>query len=302
MFVWTDGTELYHHGIKNQQWGVRNGPPYPLDSETHAKVVCGSISEYRKRMNTRNSVEKGLPGAGQKFISSSYENHPVESLESLAKIPEGYKLSTVRHEINHPNGEDDKGRHYNCPNCAIAFDMVERGYLVNARPKQNGSNVGDIEKAWVGNRKLTNLGINDFGREMYDLYDAYKSSNIFTSKKAYGKFFNAYYSLCNAQKESIMDTLKKEPDGSRGILVVGWRMDEDPSARTTAYHAMNYKVEGNRVVFFDAQSRNPSKYDGWTDSMWLMEDCDPREIYYMRTSDLKPANTVGEYVYSNRRA
>lgn len=23
--------ELYHHGIKGQKWGVRNGPPYPLD-------------------------------------------------------------------------------------------------------------------------------------------------------------------------------------------------------------------------------------------------------------------------------
>lgn len=21
---------LYHHGVKNQKWGVRNGPPYPL--------------------------------------------------------------------------------------------------------------------------------------------------------------------------------------------------------------------------------------------------------------------------------
>ena len=23
--------ELYHHGIKGQKWGVKNGPPYPLD-------------------------------------------------------------------------------------------------------------------------------------------------------------------------------------------------------------------------------------------------------------------------------
>ena len=23
--------ELYHHGIDGQKWGVRNGPPYPLE-------------------------------------------------------------------------------------------------------------------------------------------------------------------------------------------------------------------------------------------------------------------------------
>lgn len=31
--------ELYHHGIKGQQWGRRNGPPYPLNPQTHASVV-----------------------------------------------------------------------------------------------------------------------------------------------------------------------------------------------------------------------------------------------------------------------
>lgn len=31
--------ELYHHGIKGQRWGVRNGPPYPLNAQTHASVV-----------------------------------------------------------------------------------------------------------------------------------------------------------------------------------------------------------------------------------------------------------------------
>ncbi len=30
-YTYTD--ELYHHGIKGQKWGVKNGPPYPLDEE-----------------------------------------------------------------------------------------------------------------------------------------------------------------------------------------------------------------------------------------------------------------------------
>lgn len=30
-FKVTRTNELYHHGIQGQKWGIRNGPPYPLD-------------------------------------------------------------------------------------------------------------------------------------------------------------------------------------------------------------------------------------------------------------------------------
>ena len=31
--MYSRNAELYHHGIKGQKWGIRNGPPYPLDSD-----------------------------------------------------------------------------------------------------------------------------------------------------------------------------------------------------------------------------------------------------------------------------
>lgn len=30
---------LMHHGVKGQQWGVRNGPPYPIDKENHPVYI-----------------------------------------------------------------------------------------------------------------------------------------------------------------------------------------------------------------------------------------------------------------------
>lgn len=51
---------LEHHGIKGQKWGVRNGPPYPLDYEQHnaaekSKNPKGSLDNYEKN-NKRKSV------------------------------------------------------------------------------------------------------------------------------------------------------------------------------------------------------------------------------------------------------
>ena len=39
----SSGPAISHHGIKGQQWGVKNGPPYPLDKGTHAAVVAKSV-------------------------------------------------------------------------------------------------------------------------------------------------------------------------------------------------------------------------------------------------------------------
>lgn len=41
--------ELYHHGIDGQRWGVRHGPPYPLDRADHNKVVEKSKKASKKR-------------------------------------------------------------------------------------------------------------------------------------------------------------------------------------------------------------------------------------------------------------
>ena len=38
---------LQHHGILGQKWGEKNGPPYPLDSSTHDRVVRGAESSNK---------------------------------------------------------------------------------------------------------------------------------------------------------------------------------------------------------------------------------------------------------------
>ena len=38
---------LAHHGIEKQKWGVRHGPPYPLDYEDHSKAQKKEISKYK---------------------------------------------------------------------------------------------------------------------------------------------------------------------------------------------------------------------------------------------------------------
>lgn len=44
--------ELRHHGILNQRWGKRNGPPYPLKGGDYSKPEIEAVYEARKSKNS----------------------------------------------------------------------------------------------------------------------------------------------------------------------------------------------------------------------------------------------------------
>ena len=44
--------QLYHHGILNQKWGVRNGPPYPLGGGAYSQSERKAIYKERRKKNS----------------------------------------------------------------------------------------------------------------------------------------------------------------------------------------------------------------------------------------------------------
>lgn len=63
---------LQHHGIKGQEWGVRNGPPYPLDSKSHNRVVKQDskmdkdkfqLTDNQKKWIKRSAIAVTIVGA-----------------------------------------------------------------------------------------------------------------------------------------------------------------------------------------------------------------------------------------------
>lgn len=54
---------LYHHGIKGMSWGVQNGPPYPLTSEKHDKVL-------EKAKKAKKNLDKAKESSAKKKTKS----------------------------------------------------------------------------------------------------------------------------------------------------------------------------------------------------------------------------------------
>lgn len=99
--------ELYHHGIKNQQWGVQNGPPYPLDRATHRAVVKqerkAAKAEYKNaRQDVRNSAHQLLAARKEaaKYGSSKNERKQAIARDASARekfYDKQYKQSLAKY-------------------------------------------------------------------------------------------------------------------------------------------------------------------------------------------------------------
>lgn len=85
---------LEHHGILGQKWGVKHGPPYPLDSKTSKKVSSGKVTinikdltdDELKRIVQRLNMEKQLKDLTkeQKSKGKKFSDKAVDKLGDTA--------------------------------------------------------------------------------------------------------------------------------------------------------------------------------------------------------------------------
>lgn len=71
--------ELFHHGIDKQRWGVRNGPPYPLNQKTHNRIVSGKQDKELKKYDKK---KVGISHLGDQ---SHRRYRQVEDFENLER-------------------------------------------------------------------------------------------------------------------------------------------------------------------------------------------------------------------------
>lgn len=72
MVLITYGGELFHHGRKGQRWGVRNGPPYPLDQSKTKSYAAKN--------------EKRPKNAGKSDVPKKARNKKIDELVKSGKV------------------------------------------------------------------------------------------------------------------------------------------------------------------------------------------------------------------------
>lgn len=279
----SDSDFLMHHGIPGQKWGVKNGPPYPLNSNVSKKIQTGNNPGMKQRKET---VSKGLgadiaihvvaPAAlfaigiiankiGEKrdFNGKSREDATKELskevLKEIAVTREFSDSNPPRKIVGNHSIEDDmaavnptynqtiKGTSNNCLLATLSYDMRRRGYDVTANLAKRGmfpsKTIGDMYEGAV---------INRVGMEGTKLIE--------TRSAAWDRINN-----------NILNTY---PEGSRGYIGV---------SNQNGGHAMSFEIKNGKVLVIDAQSN--IKRDLKTDKQ--LSWCDPNRTETCRLDNLK---------------
>lgn len=240
-YIIPSDNDLMHHGIKGQKWGVRNGPPYPLDGSTKSHK-----SSNKSTKNSQNKVKyHGLAlnkealvydaivisvsaisaaiGLCASMHASKKKKEIDKEIENNTNVDKKTGLKLKQNECSEIEdmrkvnpGYDPKKSNTttNCGLCSVVYEMRRRGYDVTAKQKRS-----TIE------------------------YDQF--SKIFNSKDE--KLITNVKKVSKDQARNIISNLQNR-ENQRGIMLMQWS--------TYSGHALNYEVKNNKVIIRDSQTMN----------------------------------------------
>lgn len=260
--------ELYHHGIKGQKWGVRNGPPYPLKegSKSKAEKKQGDLNK-QGFIDPVTATYATLAVAYLSVIAIKKGAEKVSEMKTNKKLSEITKSKETKidektgfhlRDSNEPPEEDiknvnplwDEGKtksvSNNCVLCSLAIEMRRRGYDVIASTESKGLNGLKVtSEAFPGGEPKS--------VDTYGLFDPESVKNCdlqFAKNKSLSDYYaasnNALMGKNTDHAKNVVSTLSKEPNNSRGSIFVQWPFGGG--------HAMAYEVKNGTPVIYDGQS------------------------------------------------
>lgn len=239
---------LVHHGIKGQKWGVRNGPPYPLDSQSNKGIVTFAVmklaeaaidsasdsvkkKQMKKIMEERNAKDYKIDkktGLRLKNSEASIEEDLVACNPLFSKIGVG------------------KSANNNCGYCSFAYELRRRGYDTIAKLSKTGINgPSEMAKIFPTVKPL----IFDPHHIITDEDGNYNPNNKRTALNRMA----ANWDPTNTTKITKAFSELENQNNSRGILMIQWR--------SSGGHACSYFVEGGEIHIADAQSGKILKFN-----------------------------------------
>ena len=255
---------ICHHGIKGQKWGVRHGPPYPLDPTV--KVRAYSKKEFGRNPYTKYVKTKKFHD--QQVGYALDERNSVEEVESRILRSNGEEIFPSPAQVIRDFARDKGTNPY--PTTA-----TREGFAYSAQK----TNPGYGERGTTNNCLRTSVAV-ELRNRGYDVIGArsHHTAAIFEPETWFKGALTKGYSTAEECRRDIL----KQGEGASGVL--GGFYGEGMGSGSGG-HALHYWVHDRTVKVQDGQSGkcfntftdawNYYGFDKGPCSATRLDDCEP---------------------------
>lgn len=294
---------LEHHGIKNQKWGKRNGPPYPLSDAKHDRIVKRAEKRRQKivkdpkklykhqseftteelaaaleKIKVAKAVQREIPGKKKKQVKlkgrkKDWAKDPVTLSKHIDKYTKE-EFELAKDEIYRREFLwDKKMKKYEKPKDVI--DLTSR-YL------RSGANI-------VGNAKDLKDKITPYNPNK--LTDKQKNA-LFLIKNGYSFMVDPKYLNLGGGKKGYNPNSQQAKDFNKLLEKYGIKINNDKKDKKDKYYDKKDKKDK-----YDNKkdNKNYSSTNTASNSPWGTKDVKNRETYYSYGTE-----GVGESIFSSK--
>lgn len=292
--------ELYHHGVKGQKWGVRNGPPYPLSSKiSTGKALKKSAKSGSGKVGKSGGSSKKSTSALTKLADKERENGIIIPVGLLAYVGVyalaalGIGAGAVGQKISykHTKKKISKLREKETIDPKTGLHLknepsTEKEDLKNTNPERK-----NLDNTEGSGKNCT------FCTTAYDIrrrgYDVHAGTTIrgYTNSQIASWYKNGKFTTIKQTTDTLVDRktavnhirdtiIKKSGEGSRGNITVSW-------SGTFSGHSMIYEVKDGKLILMDGQTNQIYK-----DTDFIFNRVNTTDVAFMRTDNLTPNYAV----------
>lgn len=233
--------ELYHHGIKGQKWGKRNGPPYPLGASDHSASERKAGWRMSLSGNSNNSVDK-KHNSGKNYNKSSKGSIDKETGFRKISNKEGdsERLAKCNPKFQQTNYVTPYNR--NCGNTVIADELRKRGLDVEARGNNWGLTVTNMNQFFNG---IDDKAKKEFKIKVPGMKYSTKRALFFGKgdKEKVNKDLRERGKI--VKSEFSKEIASSYPDGSRGCMMI---------TGMCGSHWISWSINNGKVEFTNPQN------------------------------------------------
>ena len=138
-------TWLSHHGIKGMHWGVRNGPPYPLDEKVSRQIKKGKNEKVRvsnkeyEALREKKASKKDLASSSHYSLTTSARER---NLREVVYDRKSKQYSTITDLLKNENENSSSIERYGLKKEKSAsitdYDMLSCNYMLTNMLREAG--------------------------------------------------------------------------------------------------------------------------------------------------------------------